>query len=328
MVFIWGFGRLMATAWRLRLEGAKKFLSVEHHLFGCALVRIGIGAIVLYYLAGHWAERLLLWGPNGIYPYWLFLRELRLSRSPSLLAVQSTHLFDGLYLLALLFAVLFTIGWRTRWVAVAFAVFTWSLLIRNPFVLTGGDNLVMVELPFLVFANSSAYLSADSRWRGPWQKVTDTPNPFLALLHNAALFAMMLQLAIAYGAAGLSKVIGPAWQHGTAIYYVLHTREFGMSSLSMIFYQNPVVVALLTYAVVGFELAFPFLIWSRKTRWIAASGAVALHGAIAIFMRLVPFAVEALVFEFLLFPDASYARIALAASHIAGAQRREQSSSR
>jgi hypothetical protein len=306
----------MDTDWRLRLEGLKKFLSVEHHLFGCALVRIGIGSVVLYYLAGHWAQRSLLWGPNGIYPYWLFVRELQRSRSPSLLAVQSTELFDALYLLALLFALLYTLGWRTRWLAIPFAVFTWSLFMRNPFVLTGGDNLVMVELPFLVLANTSAYLSMDSGWRGPRQNAPTSSHPILALLHNAALFAMMLQLAIAYGAAGLSKVIGPAWQHGVAIYYVLHTREFGMSKLSTLFYRNPIIVALLSYSVMGFELAFPFLIWRRRTRWIAASGAVALHLAIAFFMRLVPFAVEALVFEFVIFPDESYANVAVVAPSI------------
>ncbi len=194
-----------------------------------------------------------------------------------------------------------------------FAVFTWSLFMRNPFVLTGGDNIVLVELPFLLLANTSAYLSMDSGWRGFRQNARTSVHPILALIHNAALFAMMLQLAIAYGAAGLSKVTGPAWQHGVAIYYVLHTREFGMSKLSALFYRNPIVVALLSYSVMGFELAFPFLIWSRRTRWIAASGAVALHLAIAFFMRLVPFAVEALVFEFVIFPDESYANAAVVA---------------
>ncbi len=314
----------MAADWRSRLDGAKQYLAVEHHLFGCALLRIGVGSIVLYYLAGHWAERLLLWGPDGIYPYWLFVRELNITRSPSLLAVQSPHLFDAIYLLALLVALLYTIGWRTRWLAFPFAVFTWSLLMRNPFVLTGGDNIVQVELPFLVFANTAAYLSVDSRWRGLRRGAPNPPNPILALIHNAALFAMMLQLAIMYGASGLWKVTGPAWQHGTAIYYVLRTREFGMSGLSLFFLRNPVVVALLTYAVIGFELAFPFLIWSRKTRLIAASGAVLLHGAIAIFMRLLPFAAEALVFEFIIFPDDSYLRLAVAASRIRRAQPSEE----
>jgi hypothetical protein len=74
-------------------------------------------------------------------------------------------------------------------------------------------------------------------------------------------------------------------------------------------FRNDILVAVLTYSVVGFELAFPFLIWHRKTRWIAAAGAVAMHTAIALFMRLVPFAVEAMVFEFILFPDESYRRL-------------------
>jgi len=289
-----------------QLERAKDYLSVEHHLFGCALLRIGIGSVVVYYLTGHWAERSFLWGPNGLYPYWLFARELSTTHAPSLLAVESQGLFDALYLAALIVAVLYTIGWRTRLIGIPFAIFTWSLFMRNPFLLTGGDNLVQVELPLMLFANTSAFLSLDSGWRGPFEYSADTSRPVSALVHNAALFAMMLQLAIAYGAAGLAKTAGYTWQHGTAIYYVLQTREFGMSSLTSMLFRNDIIVALLTYSVVAFELSFPFLIWHRRTRWIAAAGAVAMHTAIALVMRLVPFAVEAMVFEFILFPDESY----------------------
>ena len=292
-----------------QFQRAKQYLSVEHHLFGCSLLRIGIGSVVVYYLAGHWAERSFLWGPNGLYPYWLYARELSATHAPSLLGVESPRLFDTIYSAALLVALLYTIGWHTRLIGIPFAIFTWSLLMRNPFVLTGGDNLVQVELPLMLIANTSAFLSLDSGWRGPVTPSQEPSRPLPALIHNAALFAMMLQLAIAYGAAGLAKAAGYAWQHGTAIYYVLQTREFGMSSLTSLLFRNDIIVALLTYAVVAFELAFPFLIWHRKTRWIAAAGAVAMHTAIALFMRLVPFAVEALVFEFILFPDESYRRL-------------------
>ena len=69
---------------------------------------------------------------------------------------------------------------------------------------------------------------------------------------------------------------------------------------------HPLAMTTLTYLVVAFELAFPFLIWSRRTQWLVAAGSVALHGGIAVFMGLVPFAVEALVFQFVVFGDASY----------------------
>lgn len=283
------------------------FLSVEHRLFGSALLRISFGALALYYIAGHWGQRHLLWGADGMFPLWLFERELPLARTPSLFAVESPALLDLLLAATAAVSALYAVGWRTRWLQWPFALALWSLLARNPFLLTGGDNLVQVVLPFLPLLDTSAYLSFDSGWRGWGSIAPPPPRPYRALLHNFALGCILVQLCIMYGAAGLEKVAGHAWRHGTAVYYVLRTQEFGVSSLAPLIYRCPAAVTLITYGVVAFEVAFPALIWSRRTRWVACAGAVALHGGIAIVLGLVPFAIQALIFQFVLFDDDQYA---------------------
>ena len=281
-------------------------LTTEHRLFGCSLLRIGLGSIVLYYLLGHWALRELLWGPHAVYPLWLFLRELPTARTPSLFALESPAGFDALYIAAIVVAGLYAVGWRTRWIGPFFYAATWSLFMRNPFLLTGGDNLLYVELPFVLLMNTSAYLSFDSHWRGLQAMRRPPVRPFAALVHNVALGAVLVQLCIMYGASGLEKAAGYAWQHGTALYYVLRTQEFGSPTLGRLIVTHPLAMTAMTYLVVAFELAFPFLIWSRRTQWIAAAAATALHAGIAVFMGLVPFAIEALIFQFVVFGDVSY----------------------
>ena len=289
---------LHCRAWRA--------LTIERRLVGSSLLRIGAGCIVLYDLVGHWSQRELIWGPRGVYPLWLFERDLPLTRSPSFFAVQSELLFNALYVGAIVVALVYTLGWQTRLVGFWFYVVAWSLLKRNPFALTGGDAFFLAELPFLLFMNTSAYLSIDSRWRGIGDDYRPARRPFLALFHNVALFCVLMQLCIVYGFSAFYKMMGDTWQHGTAVYYSLRSQEFVLPGLSPLVYLNAVLVTLLTYGTVAFEIALPFLSWSRATRWIAALGAVTFHVGIALFMGLVVFAAQMLIFQLVVFDDDWY----------------------
>jgi hypothetical protein len=284
-------------------------LSVEQRLFGCALLRLSLGLVALYYLIGHWAQRHLMWGPDGLFPLWLFRRDLTLARTPSLFAVESFALFDALYVCAIIASALYAIGWYTRWVQWPFALLLWSLLARKPFMLTGGDNQVQVVLPFVLALNTAVYLSLDSGWRGVGAIAAAPPRPFRALLHNVALACIVVQVCIMYCSSGLAKVMGHPWQHGTALYYVLRTQEFGLPPFNTVIYQSATLVTVITYAVMALEIFFPALIVSRLTRWLATLGAVAMHVGIGVLMGLVPFAAEALMFQFVLYDDGTYARL-------------------
>src|SRR5947209_5015002 len=118
------------------LDQLEDVLATERRLIGLALLRMTVASIALVYLIGQWPVRHLLWGPNGIFPTWLFVREFPLTRAPSLLATESSLVFEVLYHLALLSAVLYLIGWRTAPVGVLFASLTWSLLRRNDLGMT------------------------------------------------------------------------------------------------------------------------------------------------------------------------------------------------
>ena len=280
----------------------------EHRLVAAALVRIGIGALVLVQLLRHFAQRHFLWGPDGVFPLWLFEREASALRVPSLFAVRSPLAFDALYVLATLVAAAFLAGWRARWTGVSLYVLVWSLWKRNPLLATGGDTLLLVMLPFVLLMNTGAYLSVDSDGR----RIGDPPPrsaPMAALLHDVALGCALLQLCLFYFCAGAYKLLGTSWPDGSAVARVMQIPEFALSPVGAWLARTPSLATAITWATLVFELGFQFLVWSRRTRWIAALQAVVFHVAIAATMGLVAFAGEVLVFQLLLFDDAQYAHL-------------------
>ena len=59
-----------------------------------------------------------------------------------------------------------------------------------------------------------------------------------------------------------------------------------------------------------FEVTAPFLLWLPGTRWLVAVQSVLFHGGIGVLMGLVIFALEATMFQLIVFPDSSYRRLA------------------
>ena len=292
-------------------ERLQRLLMTERRLVGASLLRIGLALTVLYQLLGHWAERDFLWGPRGIFPIWLYWRDLPSTRSPSFFAVDSEPIFQALCLTTVGVALLYLVGWQTRWIGIWFYVLTWSLIARNPLLRSGGESLLLTLLPWVLLLDTSAYFSADSNWRGFRQGPRPSQGPFAALVHNIGLFGILAQLSLAYGFAGVYKLLGQSWLQGTAVYYVLRLPEFALPGLSELIYLNPALVRLLTYLTLAFELSVPLLIWSRQTRWIVALAATVFHLFIATFTGLVVFAFEALIFQLVVLDDDVYRSIAL-----------------
>jgi hypothetical protein len=270
-----------------------------------------VGGVILLQLLRHWWERDFLWGPNGAYPLWLFERDLPASRAPSFFAVQSEPLFQGLYVLSIGAAVLYVVGWQTRWIGIWLYALTWSLIYRNPMLMTGGEKLLLAMLPYVVLlVNTSTYLSADSGWRRIGSPLPSPSRPFRALVHNAGLVCVINQLAIMYGFSGFAKLLGEPWRDGTAVYYVLRSPELSLPGLSPLLYQSAILIQVMTHLTLAFEISFPILVWIPRARWLVVLTAVAFHTFIGIGLGLMLFAVQALIFQLVLVGDAPYQSLA------------------
>jgi antimicrobial peptide system SdpB family protein len=280
---------------------------VKHRRFGLGLLTIGIGSTVLMVYVQHFRMRGFLWGDDGVFPWQTFATGGHWIRS--LYAICGAAWFHtALYLCGTVVTAAFTLGWRTRITTVLFWLFTWSLYTRNSFVLDGGDNLIYLLAFYMMFADCSGAASLDAaRVRRRSRKRGDT---LIAMFHNYAILAMMLQICLLYFTSGLFKAEGHVWQDGTAVYYVLRSTEFNLSPLGPLCWRSAAVVTLLTWSTVVFEISWPFLIWFQKTRFLVVCGAVLLHAMIGYFMGLAWFSLVMISAQAVALGDSEYLRAA------------------
>lgn len=96
------------------------------------------------------------------------------------------------------------------------------------------------------------------------------------------LWAIRLQLLLAYAATGLHKLTGTHWPDGTAMGIAATDEAFGPAWLS----SAPGLAGFITWCVLLFQLSLPFAMWFRRLRlpWMAF-GAI-FHMATAVWMDI------------------------------------------
>ena len=73
-----------------------------------------------------------------------------------------------------------------------------------------------------------------------------------------------MQLMLSYFIAGLVKVLNPEWRNGRALQDVFHFSAYPASESLRGFAERPRLLWLMSWAVILFELLFPFTILSQK----------------------------------------------------------------
>jgi len=264
-------------------------------------MRICFGTIVLTYYAQHVAQRAFLWGDNGMVPFSAFDLMMRSQHSLSLYMLSPSPFYEALiFYLGFIVTIAFTLGYRTRIFSILFYIFTWSLFERNGWLLDGGDNLLYLVAFFLMFTYCGEYFSLDA-WMG--HTSNHGKNKLLAMIHNYGVLAIITQLSLLYFTSAFYKIQGKMWQNGTAIYYILNVNEFRLSGFAHHFYDSGIVVTLLTWCTIVFQMAWPFLIWNRRLKPLVFLGALSLHSMIGYFMGLVWFSAVMLTSELIIFSD-------------------------
>ncbi len=279
------------------------WLSTDHFSVGAGLTRISLGAWAVFSYTLFWRDRQLLWGPHGIYPFDRFMAD---DPFLNLFAISPSPVFvDALYLAGVAIAVLFTVGYWTRVMTFLHWLMIWSIQTRNDFLGDGGDNIMRIVLFFMIFVNAGAVLSLDST-RKPWRGRA-LVQPVLAVVHNFAVLAIVLQLAFLYMSTGLYKAMGELWQNGTALYYILRVDAFSWPGVAEYIYRNPYIVVGATYGTVLFEITFGPLLLNRWTRLLSVIPAGFLfHLGIGAVMGLTTFAWSMLSLYPLLVTDGEY----------------------
>jgi len=147
---------------------------------------------------------------------------------------------------------------------------------------SGGHHLMLLVLFFLCFVNEN------KTEEGSWSNA----------INKGALLAIQIQVCLVYLVSALYKILGDVWLEGTAMWHSLMLQEY---SLPIIYNNIPdanLVLMIMTYFALAYQLLFPILIWISSTRkWILILG-VLLHLMIAFVFGLFNFGVAMIICYF------------------------------
>jgi hypothetical protein len=185
---------------------------------------------------------------------------------------------------------LFACGYRSRVTAVLAWLIAVSTVRRAPAALFGFDQMIATWTFYLAaFGASGQALSLDRyrlRRRGTTPGPRPAPTPTVSA--NLGLRMIQLHLALVYGMAGLSKLMGPEWWEGTAMEMIILTPEYRRFDLTWLA-AFPSFLNVLTHAGLFLEVSYPVLIWVRKLRPLILASVVMMHAGIDLILGLTEF---------------------------------------
>jgi predicted DCC family thiol-disulfide oxidoreductase YuxK len=257
------------------------------------LVRIGIGAVVLFHYSMATPFLFDLWGDAGLMPRAAAMQYLD---GPWMQSVffyfTAPWQWIAFHVFFLLCCAAFVLGWRTSWVKWTVLVGQISYDYRNITLVYGADSIVACLLFILCLAPIGRTISLDRVRAVRAAKRTGleaAPPPFTSPWAGACIRLLQIQMAVLFFYSGTEKVRWDEWWSGDAIWLVFTTYEFYNPVLLHFLARQYWLVNVATYATILIEIAFPFLIWQRRTRPYLLAAAIFLHLMFAILMGLVYF---------------------------------------
>lgn len=294
----------MATELKAHLGKAYRLLTERPlSLYAAAVLRIGYGLLYFVMLVREFPNRHEIWGPQSPWTPELARRMNGDSGWFTFLTLSDGRAyFEACYALALVVAVLFLLGWRTRAVSILFALVVVAFYGRNVLITDGGDNLTVLMAIYLCCTACGRRWSLDAR-RRTTHGGAGARQFTVTVVHNCAMLIIMAQMCILYGAAGLYKVQGGLWENGTALHYVLNSDLFRpWPAVSDFMDGHHVLLGIATYVTVLVQVAFPFSLFS-KLKYVLLVILIGMHLGIAVLVGLPMFSAVMILGDAVFLPD-------------------------
>ena len=212
---------------------------------------------------------------------------------------------------ALVILALFTLGIFTRVTSVLSFVITVSYIHRAPLALFGLDQIntllaLYLAVGYLATPARDRVLALDRRiaLRFDWRRVIGRgralppaalawePQPSVSA--NIGIRLIQVHMCVIYLFAGLSKLQGPAWWSGDAMWLAFANLEYQSVDMTWLAH-SPWLVNVMTHVTIVWEISFAALIWVRWCRPLVLVGAVLLHVGIGAFLGMWTFGLIMLV---------------------------------
>jgi hypothetical protein len=197
----------------------------------------------------------------------------------------------GLYAawaVCLVILTLFTLGLGTRATAILAWVIAVSTVRRAPAALFGFDQTIATWAFYLAACGASGQSLSLDRLLARRRAGGDRTAPSPTVSANLCLRMIQLHLALVYGSAGLSKLMGPEWWNGTALEMIILTPEFRRFDLAWLA-ALPALLSLGTHAGLVLEISYPVAVWIRPLRPLVLVAMALMHFGIDLLLGLTEF---------------------------------------
>jgi hypothetical protein len=212
----------------------------------------------------------------------------------------------GFHVALIVAALCLMLGIWGRVAALVTLFFHLAFMQRNFSIVYGADLVSNFFLFGLLLSDNSRAFSVMS-WLGKNRAPMSQLNSHLT---SIGVRLVQIQLCVIYAYTGLEKLKGPSWWEGTAVWAVFGNQQIMMLDMSWL-KSVPLVIPLMTFSTLIFEVYFPFLVWIQKTRkWTLAFG-VMFHTMIALTVGLFMFS-GAMLSAYFVFADPNWLRAKIA----------------
>jgi predicted DCC family thiol-disulfide oxidoreductase YuxK len=164
-----------------------------------------------------------------------------------------------------------------------------SYAYRNPIIAYGVDKILACLLLILCVAPIGRAISLDRvrAVRAAKRKnLAAAPPPYASPWAGACIRLMQIQMAAVFFYSAVGKLRGDDWWDGDAIWVVFTTGDHYNRLVLDLLASHYWLVNVGTYGTILIEIAFPFLIWQRRTRPYFLVLALLLHLQFAVLMGL------------------------------------------
>ncbi|MBX2896668.1 MAG: HTTM domain-containing protein [Cyclobacteriaceae bacterium] len=256
-----------------------------NQFIGLSIIRFIFGLIILKNIIFYLPTSDYYFGKNGIVPWEDFLLICgTINMSFMTIFFQNDLMLKIYLLLTVVLAFNFCLGIGSTINGVALTIFLFFLKLRNGLILDGSDNVISVVLPFLIFTNCYRFFNVQLAYDKLEQVLRS--KDWMTVVDRVFVLAIKIQVIFVYFFTAIAKSGGVLWQNGTAVYYTMRVKEFNATSLNVPLTQNVYFVVFTTYTTQLIEIAFAFLVWFKKTKFIILTITALLHVGIFIFMRI------------------------------------------
>ncbi|MBO6781995.1 MAG: DUF393 domain-containing protein [Alphaproteobacteria bacterium] len=262
-------------------------LAPIHEIFGIdlrtlALLRVGLALVVLADLVLRARDLRAHYTDFGVLPRDALVDVLH-PWAFSLHMLNGTAWYQaGLFVLAALAALSLLVGYRSRLSMFVTWVLLLSLQNRNPQILSGEDNLLLLLVFWGMFLPVGARFAVDAALDPDNDK---KPNRYVSV----ASAALLIQGMSMYFFSALLKSDARWFPDGTAVYYALNLDYF-VPTLSIWFRQFEGLMQGLTYYVWALELVGPILIFTplflRPVRAALQAAFISMHIGFSLFLLI------------------------------------------